>query len=74
MAYCQDLIDYANQYRIPITVINAKPYSLDANLFRNKYEGCVREDSWVDPPPRYVSNDHVPSRRILYTPDVKVAI
>jgi len=50
MASRQDLIDYARQYRIPITVTKAKPYSIDANLLHISYEGGVLEDPWVSPP------------------------
>ena len=46
----QDLIDYAQQHRIPITVTKAKPYSMDANLLHISYEGGVLEDPWVSPP------------------------
>jgi len=51
MASRQDLIDYAEQHRIPITVTKAKPYSMDANLLHISYEGGVLEDPWVAPPP-----------------------
>jgi argininosuccinate synthase len=50
MASRQDLIDYAQQHRIPITVTKAKPYSMDANLLHISYEGGVLEDPWVSPP------------------------
>ncbi len=46
----QDLINYAQQHRIPITVTKAKPYSMDANLLHISYEGGVLEDPWVSPP------------------------
>ena len=46
----QDLIDYAQQHRIPITVTKAKPYSMDANLLHISYEGGILEDPWVSPP------------------------
>jgi argininosuccinate synthase len=50
MASRQDLIDYARQHRIPITVTKAKPYSMDANLLHVSYEGGALEDPWVSPP------------------------
>jgi argininosuccinate synthase len=50
MASRQDLIDYAQQHRIPITVTKAKPYSMDANLLHVSYEGGALEDPWVSPP------------------------
>jgi len=50
MASRQDLIDYAQQHRIPITVTKSKPYSMDANLLHISYEGGVLEDPWVAPP------------------------
>jgi argininosuccinate synthase len=46
----QDLIDYAQQHHIPITVTKAKPFSMDANLLHISYEGGVLEDPWVSPP------------------------
>ena len=46
----QDLIDYAKQHHIPITVTKAKPYSMDANLLHISYEGGALEDPWVSPP------------------------
>lgn len=46
----QDLIDYAQQHHIPITVTKAKPFSIDANLLHISYEGGVLEDPWVSPP------------------------
>ncbi|MDR4494247.1 MAG: argininosuccinate synthase [Nitrospirales bacterium] len=47
----EDLIDYAQTHRIPISVTKAKPYSMDLNLFHISYEGGVLEDPWVSAPP-----------------------
>jgi argininosuccinate synthase len=44
-----DLIDYARERNIPITVTAEKPYSIDANLFHTSYEGGVLEDPWTEP-------------------------
>jgi len=44
-----DLIAYANQEKIPITVSAEKPYSMDRNLVHVSYEGGVLEDPWREP-------------------------
>jgi argininosuccinate synthase len=46
-----DLIDYANEHRIPIGATKEKPYSTDRNLFHISYEGGVLEDPWAEPDP-----------------------
>ena len=45
-----DLINYANEHKIPISVTAAKPYSMDRNLLHLSFEGGVLEDPWVEPP------------------------
>src|SRR5438046_1435563 len=44
-----DLIAYAEQQRIPITVTAEKPYSSDRNLLHVSYEGGILEDPWRPP-------------------------
>jgi argininosuccinate synthase len=44
-----DLIAYAEQRRIPITVTAEKPYSSDRNLLHVSYEGGILEDPWRAP-------------------------
>ena len=44
-----DLIAYAEQQRIPITVTAEKPYSTDRNLLHVSYEGGILEDPWRAP-------------------------
>ncbi len=44
-----DLIAYANDKRIPITVSAEKPYSMDRNLVHISYEGGILEDPWLEP-------------------------
>jgi argininosuccinate synthase len=44
-----DLIAYAQQQRIPITVTAEKPYSSDRNLLHVSYEGGILEDPWRAP-------------------------
>jgi argininosuccinate synthase len=44
-----DLIAYAEQQRIPITVTAEKPYSSDRNLLHVSYEGGILEDPWRAP-------------------------
>jgi argininosuccinate synthase len=46
----RDLIDYAKQKDIPISVTKEKPYSIDQNLFHTSYEGGTLEDPWMEPP------------------------
>ena len=45
-----DLINYANEHKIPISVTAAKPYSMDRNLLHLSFEGGVLEDPWAEPP------------------------
>jgi argininosuccinate synthase len=45
-----DLIAYAQQHKIPITVTKEKPYSMDRNLMHISYEGGILEDPWAEPP------------------------
>ena len=44
-----DLVAYAEQKRIPITVTAEKPYSTDRNLLHVSYEGGILEDPWKAP-------------------------
>jgi argininosuccinate synthase len=46
----KDLIDYAREKDIRITITAEKPYSVDANLFHTSYEGGVLEDPWAEAP------------------------
>ena len=46
----KDLIEYAREKGIRITVTAEKPYSVDANLLHTSYEGGVLEDPWAEPP------------------------
>ncbi|MGW8321632.1 MAG: argininosuccinate synthase [Thermodesulfobacteriota bacterium] len=45
----KDLIDYAREKDIKVTVTAEKPYSVDANLLHTSYEGGVLEDPWTEP-------------------------
>jgi argininosuccinate synthase len=45
-----DLITYARDCAIPITVTAEKPYSSDRNLFHVSFEGGILEDPWNEPP------------------------
>ena len=45
-----DLIKYAEEKRIPITVSAAKPYSMDRNLLHISFEGGILEDPWSEAP------------------------
>ena len=45
-----DLIAYARERHIPVTVTREKPYSSDRNLFHISFEGGILEDPWMEPP------------------------
>lgn len=45
-----DLVRYATEHKIPVTVTKAKPYSSDRNLFHISFEGGILEDPWAAPP------------------------
>lgn len=44
-----DLINFAKKHDIHVPVTQAKPYSMDRNLFHISYEGGVLEDPWTAP-------------------------
>jgi argininosuccinate synthase len=44
-----DMIAYAEEKRIPISVSKEKPYSMDRNLVHISYEGGILEDPWREP-------------------------
>ncbi|MFC1865598.1 argininosuccinate synthase [Chloroflexota bacterium] len=46
----EETIDYANQYKIPVPITVASPYSIDENLWGRSIECGVLEDPWVEPP------------------------
>jgi argininosuccinate synthase len=46
----RDLIAYAREKHIPVTVTAEKPYSSDRNLFHISFEGGILEDPWQEPP------------------------
>jgi len=45
----EDLIRYAKERGIPVTVTPQKPYSSDRNLLHISYEGGILEDPWQEP-------------------------
>ncbi len=45
-----DLINYAQEHKIPVNVSTKKPYSMDRNLLHISFEGGVLEDPWVESP------------------------
>src|ERR1700688_2901166 len=44
-----ELVAYANEKKIPITVPPEKPYSMDRNMVHVSYEGGILEDPWREP-------------------------
>jgi argininosuccinate synthase len=45
----EDLIRYAKEQGIPVTVTARKPYSSDRNLLHISFEGGILEDPWQEP-------------------------
>lgn len=45
----EDLVRYAQEKNIPITVTAQKPYSMDQNLLHTSYEGGILEDPFQAP-------------------------
>jgi len=45
----EDLIRYAKERGIPVTVTAKKPYSSDRNLLHISFEGGILEDPWQEP-------------------------
>lgn len=45
-----EMMDYAAKHGIPVPATREKPYSVDANLLHNSFEGGVLEDPWAEPP------------------------
>ncbi len=60
-----DLINYARERNIPITVSAAKPYSMDRNLLHISFEGGVLEDPWQEAP----AETHILSVPVEQAPD-----
>ncbi|MBT3375984.1 MAG: argininosuccinate synthase [Lentisphaerae bacterium] len=60
-----DLINYAEEKQIPITVSAAKPYSMDRNLLHISFEGGVLEDPWAEP----TDDIHLMTSPLSDTPD-----
>ena len=44
-----ELIKYAQEQSIPITITPEKPYSIDSNIFHTSYEGGILEDPFQEP-------------------------
>src|SRR5512137_415662 len=44
----EELIDYAEKHKIPVTATRSKPFSTDRNLLHISYEGGVLEDPWKE--------------------------
>ena len=60
-----DLIKYAAERKIPISVSAAKPYSMDRNLLHISFEGGILEDPWLEAPPE----THVLTTPLEQTPN-----
>jgi len=43
-------IDYAQKYKIPVSVTKKSPYSIDINLYGRSIECGILEDPWREPP------------------------
>ncbi|HLB24916.1 MAG TPA: argininosuccinate synthase [Nitrospirota bacterium] len=44
----EDLMDYAEKRKIPVTATRSKPFSTDRNLLHISYEGGALEDPWTE--------------------------
>ncbi len=44
-----DMLAYASEKKIPVSVTAEKPYSMDRNLVHVSYEGGILEDPWREP-------------------------
>jgi argininosuccinate synthase len=44
-----DMLEYAEEKKIPVTATKEKPYSMDRNLVHISYEGGILEDPWREP-------------------------
>jgi argininosuccinate synthase len=60
-----DLINYAESRKIPVTITQKKPYSMDRNLLHISFEGGILEDPWNEFPEEL----HVMTNPIKETPD-----
>ncbi|RDI96340.1 argininosuccinate synthase [Meiothermus sp. QL-1] len=45
-----EMMEYAARHGIPVPTTLEKPYSVDANLLHNSFEGGILEDPWAEPP------------------------
>ncbi|GEM87529.1 argininosuccinate synthase [Meiothermus granaticius] len=64
-----EMIEYAAKHGIPVPATLEKPYSVDANLLHNSFEGGVLEDPWAEPPEgmfRLTTDPHMAPDRYEY--------
>ncbi len=64
-----DLVNYAKEHEIPVTVTKAKPYSCDGNLLHLSFEGGELEDPWEEGGP-YTHSMSVPAEEAPGEPQV----
>ena len=64
-----DLVNYAKEHDIPVTVTKAKPYSCDGNLLHLSFEGGELEDPWEEGGP-YTHSMAVPAEEAPNEPQV----
>lgn len=60
-----DLINYAQENKIPVTITQKKPYSMDRNLLHISFEGGILEDPWNEAPEEL----SVMTKPVSQTPD-----
>jgi argininosuccinate synthase len=46
----EQAIEYARAHGVPVTASEARPYSIDRNLWHSSSEAGVLEDPWTEPP------------------------
>lgn len=69
------LLAYAKKWKIPVSEIKKKPWSMDRNLLHLSFEGGVLEDPWNSPPDDMfvltVSPQKAPNKETVITIDYK---
>ncbi|MHB1552011.1 MAG: argininosuccinate synthase, partial [Vulcanimicrobiaceae bacterium] len=68
-----DAIAFANEHGVPIAHTQAKPYSVDANLWGRSIEAGVLEDPWSAPPEDAYAWTASPGARPAEPDDIAIA-
>lgn len=68
-----EAIAFAREHGVPVPHTDAKPYSIDANLWGRSIEAGVLEDPWNEPPEDAYAWTAAPADRPLQPQDVEIA-